>query len=179
MPDDLRAVLEGIVFGDDARITPGDRLRAAAELRELPHESPPLPIDLAELSNAALDDELDGLLADTIIEAAMSGEGWPQLGALIRQQVERRAAQLADADRIEAEINAKAEARAAQLYLDAGWRSLRLTLDSATETAAEGSQAVETAHEQSHELEPPGVPAVAFPDELPQRKRRARRRRFT
>lgn len=35
MPDDRRAVLEGIAHGDDARITPGDRLRALEQLRQL------------------------------------------------------------------------------------------------------------------------------------------------
>jgi hypothetical protein len=35
MSDDRRAVLEGIAYGGDPRVTPGDRLKALQELREL------------------------------------------------------------------------------------------------------------------------------------------------
>lgn len=36
MSDDLRAVLQSVAFGVDGRITPGDRMRAIEQLREMP-----------------------------------------------------------------------------------------------------------------------------------------------
>jgi hypothetical protein len=171
-----RAALERIAYGEGT--TPTERLRALELLRELePVESPPLPVDLIAMDERSLDEVLDGLLAEPIIEAATTGTGWPQLGALIREEVERRARELADADAIDRRVEERARELAAELYVREGFESIAEAL----ERVPDDTERTEGTNEAP---EPPAavsgletLPAVAFPDELPPRKR-ARRRRF-
>ncbi len=58
MSDDLRAVLQSVAFGVDGRITPGDRMRAIEQLRELPERR----------------DALESLSPEQVLEEALSLE---------------------------------------------------------------------------------------------------------
>lgn len=64
MSEDRRAVLEGVAYGSDPKVTPADRLRALDMLAQLPgggaaHD----PYGLAHLSSEELDRELAGFFA--------------------------------------------------------------------------------------------------------------------
>ena len=172
-----RATLEQIACGEGT--TPTERLRALELLREVEHFSAPPPLDLDALDDAELDHVLDDLLADKIVEAALTGTCWPQLGELIRREVEERVRELADADRMEAEVERRATEKAQALYAEQGLRELTLSL---AETAPDGSEAAETAGDlpDAHDRlqQQLGVPANAFPDEFPRKEKRPHARRF-
>jgi hypothetical protein len=117
--NDVRSVLEGIAYGKDERITPGDRLRAVEQLRELhPTPSPSAyEREIREWDTATLDRELDELCAEEIADAVWAEDGsWPRLATLLRAKIEERARELADAGRIEAEIERLATERARWLF---------------------------------------------------------------
>jgi hypothetical protein len=117
--NDVRSVLEGIAYGRDERITPGDRLRAVEQLRELAPERPlsDYEREIREWDEGTLNREVDDLCAEEIADAVWAEDGsWPRLAALLRAKVEERARELADAGRIEAEIERLATKRARWLF---------------------------------------------------------------
>ena len=67
--DDLPAVLEAVVYGDDPRITPEARVQAARQLRELRAATP-----------AAFHELLDELAPDELIRQADAYLGEEQAG---------------------------------------------------------------------------------------------------
>lgn len=61
--DEMRAVLEAVVYGDDPRITPGERVQAARQLRELaPPSQPSYSGELAALTAAEIAELYDDFL---------------------------------------------------------------------------------------------------------------------
>ncbi len=86
MKDDKRAVLEGIAFGDDPKVTPADRLRALEQLRELEHGPDQATIEIARevaaMSEAELAFEFAGFMAPIGDEASTP--------AMTEAEVERR-----------------------------------------------------------------------------------------
>jgi hypothetical protein len=140
--DDLRAVLEGIVYAEDPKITAADRVRAIGELRELNRLSPPLDFraEVAALSDEQVDAWLDhfgawdaGELLDGIGEAA---ERMPHTSQRLRAELDLRvevraeaiARRLADADRIEAEVERRARELADGRYIHDGLQRLQDSL---------------------------------------------------
>ncbi len=130
MSDDLRAALAAIAYGTDA--TPGDRLRALERLGELapvhPEDEGRLAIrrHVEALSDDALDQELDAFFGPEVVEEALRGEdgNFPRLAEAIRSAIGREAARLADAERIDREIEERAEARARELYEARAFRAV-------------------------------------------------------
>jgi hypothetical protein len=191
MTDDRRAVLEGIAFGDDARITPGDRLAAIRELRERypepAYESPP---DLAAMSAEELDERMDAelsadlpqLVARELDGAKLKGvaaETWaamPKTAAAFAAQVERRAEararELADADRIEREVEAEAQERAEKMYRE---RAFSVVLDEDATKAEAGTESPANSAARAPGL-PPGLTEADLARGWPERKRRGIRR---
>ncbi len=159
---DRRKVLEGIINSPDPNVSARDRLDALAKLDASHPPPPPNPVHmlLQEMTEDVLDRELDQLMATEIVAAVETGDdgSWPVLAGLLRALVEKRAGELADANRIEAEVERRAEERAAQLYLDEGWRSLRQTLDSAAETTADDSGGTGADDEQHNPAPAPRKP---------------------
>jgi hypothetical protein len=96
--DDRRAVLEAIAYGDDPRLTPGERLRALEVLADLDtrerqeHSSPELTAEAARV----LADEPDriALLFGLALDCGL-------LDAPIRERAERRAVEMFDRQRAE------------------------------------------------------------------------------
>lgn len=186
MSDDLRAVLESIVFGDDARITPGDRLRAAEQLREL---QPPADRVVRLLASqmpqdeTALDQALDPLIADDVLRAVESADGgsWPVLAALLTALVDRKAAELADEERIQKLVEERAEARAREL-VQSQPRLLPVpeVPERASETAPAGQGAPETGDDSPEPTSVvrklPVIPAGIDPSAGWAAPRRSRRR---
>lgn len=115
-----RATLEQIAYGEGT--TPGERLKALELLREIEPVELPSEADRAlrlalEVSDEAeLDRQLDDVIAPVIVEAVESGGGnYPVTRDLLRALAERWAAELADADRLEREVERRAQERAAEL----------------------------------------------------------------
>ena len=176
---DRRKVLEGIINSPDPAVTARDRLDALARL----DESAPAPDAVAKLlaeipDEEALDAELDSLLAPDIFETAVSGTGWPDFGELIRAEVERRAAELADEERLQLLVEERARQLAAELYVGAGLDSITQTLESVSDEAERADTLGEPSEVSGVVGDLPALPALAFEDELPKRPRRARRRRI-
>ena len=64
MSNELRAVLEGIVYGSDPKITPADRLRAAEQLQALPDETQSLILrEVLAMNPAAVHQAYDEALS--------------------------------------------------------------------------------------------------------------------
>lgn len=106
-----RHVLEAIAFGDDPRITPGDRLRACEQLARFDDADPPsqsFKRELEGLQGAELDGHLDALSAEEIAADLFGPRvAWPHLATLVDGELERRAQRLAEQihlDHVEAEI---------------------------------------------------------------------------
>lgn len=144
-------MLEGIAY-TAADTAPGDRLRALELLDRL--EPPPPPSTgfrayVQALDDQALDREIDGLIGPEIVAQALDGDDsrHPVMAAAVRRAVEERARELADVERIEAEIERRAQERAQALY-----KARAFTVVSAPQESAvplgEGSS-------------PPPVPEVA------------------
>lgn len=118
--EDLCAVLEGIVYGDDPKITPGDRLRAAEQLQQL---APAVPETftglLAGVPDGVVAQLWDDFRGDDEAALLLAGDpDRPRLSAALREAVEARAATLA-AERVaadEAAVEQRAHELAAQLY---------------------------------------------------------------
>ena len=72
--EDLRAVLEGNAYGDDPRVTPGDRLRALDQLRHLEGDTDAPTLALAREVAALTDGELDRQLAAYLVVVASPPE---------------------------------------------------------------------------------------------------------
>ena len=131
---DLRAVLEGIVYGTDPAITPADRLRAAEQLQGLGDDT-----DLTLLREAlalgpdALDGEFDAYVArrelPRLLDDAALAQRWPLCAAALQRVVQERAEAvarvLADADRLEREVQERAQALAQQLYEQRAFRAVQ------------------------------------------------------
>jgi hypothetical protein len=98
-----RPLLEAIAFGDHPKVTPGDRLRALELLRDEAPGEGIVERHVRELSGAELDADLDSLLAR-----------FPRLSAA----AERRAREIADANRIEREIERRAMDEAKRMYAE-------------------------------------------------------------
>jgi len=112
---DLRAVLEALAFGDDPRIAPGDRLRAAGLLLELAPTNTPDAIfeHVLSLDDHAVNTELDDLIAAEVAAAVAANDGtWPNLTAALRPIIEERARELSDRASIEQGIEKKAATKA-------------------------------------------------------------------
>lgn len=94
MPDDRRAVLEAIAFGDDRTIKPSERLRAIELLREL---EPDRPYDyreeLVNLDGRQLQEKLDALVAAAFVSAHDDERriAWSETLKVIEGEVARRA----------------------------------------------------------------------------------------
>ena len=122
--DDRRAALEAIAYGDDPDLRPSDRLRALDALRELGDQGPDLDAhlqaELSQLSGAELDRELDLYAGRRIAEAALAGDTdrWPTMVALIREAIDKRAADLARPEEVRAEIERRAHALAEEIALE-------------------------------------------------------------
>lgn len=178
-----KQALELLAYGPD--VAPAERLRALELLREIePVELPSeadraLRLALEIEDEGMLDRELDGVIASELVEAVESGGGnYPVTTEGLRALAKRWADEIADAGRIEQEIQRRAEERAAELYTDAGWRSLGRTLESVPDEAKRTNPAGESPEASEAVRELPTVAALAFPDELRKRPRRARRRRI-
>jgi hypothetical protein len=111
MSEQARCVLEAIAYGDDSRITPGDRLRACDQLSRFEDAEAPSGSfhgDLASLEGTQLDGHLDAVLAEEIVSDIFGRrESWPHLAALVDRELERRVRTLAEErylDMVEAEI---------------------------------------------------------------------------
>jgi hypothetical protein len=122
MTDDHRAVLEAIVYGDDPRVTPSDRLRALEHLARMEDGQAPnvgYSSELAALEGEELDRHLDALLSEQIA-ADIFGEArrWPVLAQLVQREVDGRARTLAKelhVAQVEAEVERRVEERLCQL----------------------------------------------------------------
>ena len=165
--EQLLAVFEGIVYGDDARITPHDRLQAAQQLRDLTsgESDPDLRGLLGQLSAAELDAEWDRYMGTEIVRKALAGEEatYPLMAAAIRKAVaeraELRARELADADRIEREIEERAHRLAEELYRERSFQLVRVTDASrpSDPPAQPPGRVEESAAPQASTAPPPGV----------------------
>jgi hypothetical protein len=118
--DDVRAVLEAVAFGDDPRVTPGERLRAAEQLTAM---SPPQVETFGELLQAmpaqAVVREADAFLGEDEAQRLLAGDpDRPVLSAALQRAVEERAQALLveRVGDVEAEIERRANELAAQLY---------------------------------------------------------------
>jgi hypothetical protein len=118
--DDVRAVLEAVAFGDDPRVTPGERLRAAEQLTAM---SPPQVETFGELLQAmpaqAVVREADAFLGEDEAQRLLAGDpDRPVLSAALQRAVEERAQALLveRVGDVEAEIERRANERATQLY---------------------------------------------------------------
>jgi hypothetical protein len=110
---DLRAVLEGIVYGGDPKILPADRLRAAGQLQALEDNGrDALMRELLALNPDAVQAEYDAYVAQYELPALLDDDAaaakWPLCAAALQRAVqeraEARARELADAARIERTI---------------------------------------------------------------------------
>lgn len=117
MNDDRRAVLEGIAYGADPKVTPGDRLRALEMLGATTGENRAV-YDLSGLSGEQLDRELEGFLhqgqRDPGAErrlAELAGQPLPDepLPTFYERVLRRRA------ERLERTVRARVEQAARQL----------------------------------------------------------------
>jgi hypothetical protein len=118
--DDLQALLEGIAYGEDPKITPGDRLRAAEQLRQLPDpEREGIRGLLADVPLAVALQEADLHLGEQTAARLLAGDpDQPVLSAALQRAVDDRAQQLlvAKLGDVEREIARRANDRAQQLY---------------------------------------------------------------
>jgi hypothetical protein len=131
MSDDRRAVIEGIVYGDDPRVTPGERLRALELLADLDRaEVTPSAHIAAELET--LDDEqleekaraLDELFLYLTVSGLLRGDEHSPTDEISEEQWQTMRRDL------DAQIQAKAreirqpeiEARARKLYEERHFR---------------------------------------------------------
>jgi hypothetical protein len=115
--DDKRALLEAIAYGDDARVTPGDRLRALEQLDALGDPAPALRAELAAASDEEVDRLWDAHLAHEaplLLQDGPLAQRYPNAAAALRKaalqyqpgrrsarwraEVERRARALAQRD---------------------------------------------------------------------------------
>jgi hypothetical protein len=96
MSDDRRAVLETIIYGTDARIAPGDRIRAMEMLERIPGSGiasdalMAMVTELESLSGEELENELVGFFNPGAPDTPPPGGGEP-LPVRIEKEVERRA----------------------------------------------------------------------------------------
>lgn len=119
---DLRAVLEGIVYGDDPKITPADRLKAAEQLRDLQQTTWPT---VQQLIDAMPPEEISAMWdkhrgAAMVSEALEGRSPYPRfteaLTAAVILKADALARVLADAERIDAEVERRAQEGAELLY---------------------------------------------------------------
>jgi len=138
VPDqETRVLLESIAYGDDPKVTPADRLRALEQLQRLQPDTELRQL-VAQLSPQEVAHEWDAYCgADVVQDALNNEEAYPHLYAAIRKAVQAEAVavarQLADADRLEAEVAAAAERRAEQIAQEGGLRLVRPPDDAAAE----------------------------------------------
>lgn len=112
MSEDRRAVLEGVAYGSDPKVTPADRLRALDMLAQLPgggaaHD----PYGLAHLTGEELDRELAGFFA---------GPTDAQVEAMVRHRAARLVEESQEWAEVERRVNERARRLAAGLYVDGG-----------------------------------------------------------
>jgi hypothetical protein len=119
---DRRLLLESIAFGDDPSIRPADRLHALEMLDDVANEEPgDFRVELANLSGEQLDLELDAYLGGRVVASAVAGEHrFPIMEAALAAAIEDCAGELADVDRIEAEIERRAAELAERMYVEGG-----------------------------------------------------------
>jgi hypothetical protein len=174
---EMRAVLEGIVYGDDPKITPADRVRAAEQLRQLQDVQPETFTHLlAHLPPAEADRLYDEFLGDQEAAVLLAGDpARPVLSAAVQAAVEARAQallveRLGDVD---ADVERRAQALAAELYAARAFK-----LAEAHDAATTAAETAETAPAQPAQPERPDAPpgglthADLWP---PARHRRGRR----
>jgi hypothetical protein len=124
MSDRRRAIIETILA--DPNASASDRLRALELERELAPSRADLGFDehVGKLNTAGWDEELDAYFVADVVAAVLAGKArqgidpadFPATAKVLEVEFERRARELADADRIEAEIERRSEERARVLY---------------------------------------------------------------
>jgi hypothetical protein len=180
MADDARTtLLRNIAFGSDPQVTPRDRLEALARLDE--DRPPPIPDDDLPFDPDEVA-ELDALLRDVYgglqVAAAVRGEErFPETLRTFERAVERRARELSDAGRLEAEIEVRARELAETYYTERGWQQLRDSLDPSAEKGADGAESSETSPDPCDDYDAgewPRTPLMAFEDELPPKRQKRR-----
>ena len=165
MAEDTQAVLLGIVYGDDERISPADRVRAAELLERTSGEGEPtvrgVLRSMSDAEVAAAWDhhfagELRGLLRGEAKDMPHTAE---VLRELIEARAEERARELADADRIEREIEERANQRAEELYRERSFQLVRVTDASrpSDPPAQPPGRVEESAAPQASTAPPPGM----------------------
>ncbi len=139
MNDDRRALLEALAFGDDPKVTPSDRLRAL-ELLRAEHGGQGRP-DFSDLTDAELDAAEDADLSAALVDllrqeldgiepphltAELFPAGLPltvaALAAELQRRAEARARELADSERLDAEVERRARELAERMYQDRAFR---------------------------------------------------------
>ena len=100
MADDSRAVLEGIVFGDDANTTPTDRVRPSEQLRSMePPRRRSFEGLLAGLTNAEVAEIHDEFFGREDAARLLAGDpARPILSAALQEAVEGGCDRDADAE---------------------------------------------------------------------------------
>jgi hypothetical protein len=166
---DLRAVLEAVAYGDDPRVTPGERLRAAEQLAAM---SPLRQETFGELLQAmpaqAVVREADAFLGEDEAQRLLAGDpDRPVLSAALQRAVEERAqallvARLGDVD---AEIERRANELAAQLYEARAFRLAQAHDSAQAATGDAGSAATPEARPSAAtpEARPPAPPQPLQP----------------
>lgn len=180
---DLRALLESIAYGDDSKLTPTDRLRAAELLAaQRVNERRAVDVELAGLDAEDIDRELDGALLVDVCRAVLEdrevlgvrAEDWPQTAHYLRGEVERQVALgIAGASKRQKAIEARAREIAESLNSEAATQA-RSSIEA--DGPAEAREAVREPENPAEDY--PGLAALrAWDDEPePHALRRSRRR---
>jgi len=158
MSEDRRAVLEGVAYGSDPKVTPADRLRALDMLAQLPgggaaHD----PYGLAHLTGEELDRELEGFLSGPSEK-------------VVDQMVAHRAARLVEESQewaeVERRVNERAKRLAAGLYVDGGLAAAQAAASAEDDvTGAQGQGGGQGQRGQAAESE---KPSAFTADDLPE-----------
>lgn len=134
--DDRRALLESIAFGDDPELRPADRLRALDLLGAFEPDGGPrghagLRAQFAAMSDTEIDALHDEMLAADLEQGPVAARMPLTAEVLERWVAERaevRARELADADRLEREVERRAHELAERLYVQRGLGQLEAAL---------------------------------------------------
>ncbi len=157
MSEDRRAVLEGVAYGSDPKVTPADRLRALDMLAQLPgggaaHD----PYGLAHLTGEELDRELEGFF---------SGPTDAQVEAMVRHRAARLVEESQEWAEVERRVTERARKLAAELYVDGGLAAAQAAASAEDVTGAGGQGDGQAQPGQAAESQQP--PAFTA-DDLPE-----------